>query len=243
MNTKKYNAARLWKDLEDDVVPALRLSATDRIVYGHLLRHTLLEGRPRIRFSIPWLARGTHLCKGAVRPSVRRLAARGALRVLDRGKDGHLVEVHPPGEIRSANRHNRSAVLRGNQFVGEGADFLKTRRLREAIYHREHGLCFYCLRGVSRLRRCLDHVVPQARGGGNSYRNLVSCCMECNACKGEMPAKDFLRQLYREECLSSSDFTARLRAVDALAADKLRPVLPTVQCRKARPSAIRVEST
>lgn len=235
MNTQKCKTARLWKEVEDVVVPALGLSPVDRVVYAHLLRHTVLEGKTRLRFSIKWLARGTNLCCAAVRPAVRRLAVRGALRVLDRSIAGHLVEVRSPGKIRSTRLHNISPIPQGHRLV-EGladTDFSRTRDLREAIHCRERGLCFYCLRRVNRSRRCLDHVVPLARGGGNSYRNLVSCCTECNSRKGEMPAKDFLRQLYREERLSGSEFAGRLRAVDALAADRLRPVLPTEQRRSA----------
>jgi HNH endonuclease len=233
MNNKKLSAKVVWKQLEDVLVPGLRLSPTDRTVYAHLVRHTLLEGKRRLRFSIAWLARGTNLCTSAVRPAVRRLAVRGALRVLDRSSAGHLVEVRSPQKIRGTRGHNISEFPRGHAFVAEGADFFRTRKFREAIHCRERGLCFYCLRRVSRLRRCLDHVVPLARGGGNSYRNLVSCCTECNARKGEMAAKDFLRRLYREGRLSSIELTTRLRAVAALAADKLRPVLPTVQLRRS----------
>jgi 5-methylcytosine-specific restriction endonuclease McrA len=236
MNNKKHSAARLWKDLEDDVVPALRLSPVDRIVYGHLLRHSLLEGRPHIRFSLKWLARGTNLSTGTVRPAVRRLAVRGALRLLQRTKLGHFVRVVSPREIRSTRVQDFSAIPSVHQLDAElkNADFLQTRGLREAIHDRERGLCFYCLRRVSRPRRCLDHVVPRARRGGNSYRNLVSACMECNAQKGESSAKDFLRRLYREERLSGAELAGRLQAVDALAADKLRPVLPPVESPRAR---------
>lgn len=234
MNNKKCKTARLWKEMEDVVVPALHLSPVDRVVYAHLLRHTVLEGKTRLQFSIAWLARGTNLCGAAVRPAVRRLAMRGALRLVDRSRAGHVVEVRSPKQIRATRVHQISAMPRGHAFPAKFADFSRTRKLREAIHCRERGLCFYCLRQVSRLKRCLDHVVPQARGGGNSYRNLVSCCTDCNARKGEMAAKDFLRQLYREQRLSGSEFAGRLRAVDALAADKLRPVLPTVQCHAAR---------
>jgi 5-methylcytosine-specific restriction endonuclease McrA len=233
MNNKKPNAALLWRELEDVVVPALRLSPVDRVVYAHLLRHTVLEGKTRLRFSMAWLGRGTNLCTSAVRPAVRRLVMRGALRLVDRSRAGHVVEVRSPKEIRATRVHQVSAMPRGHAFAPKYSDFSRTRKLREAIHCRERSLCFYCLRQVSRLRRCLDHVVPLARGGGNSYRNLVSCCTECNARKGEMAAKDFLRLLYREERLSGSDLAGRLRAVDALAADKLRPVLPTVQLRAA----------
>jgi HNH endonuclease len=235
MNNKKYNAARLWKELEDDVMPALRLSPVDRIVYGHLVRHSLLEGKAHILFTIIGLARATNLSQGAVRAAVRRLAVRGALRLLRRAKPGHFVRVVAPREICSTRLHDISAIPNGHELVDEmeNTNFLQTRGLRAAIHDRERGLCFYCLRRLSRQRRCLDHVVPLARGGGNVYRNLVSCCTECNARKGEKPAKDFFRQLYREGRLSSIELTKQLEALDALAAGKLRPVLPTVQLRRS----------
>ncbi len=82
--------------------------------------------------------------------------------------------------------------------------------------------------GVLKLPQgvALVHVVPQARSGRNSYRNLVSSCMECNTQKGETAAADFLRRLYRERHLTAAELAARLRALDALASGKLRPSLP-----------------
>jgi len=73
--------------------------------------------------------------------------------------------------------------------------------------------------------RCLDHVVPAVRRGSNSYRNLASACAECNSQKGETAAEGFLRLLYRDGRLTASELTGRLRAVEALAAGKLRPAL------------------
>jgi len=67
--------------------------------------------------------------------------------------------------------------------------------------------------------------VPLVRSGRNSYRNLVSSCMECNAQKGEQAADDFLRRLYRERRLTAAELAARLRALDALTCGKLRPAL------------------
>ena len=59
----------------------------------------------------------------------------------------------------------------------------------------------------------------------NSYRNLVSCCLECNSRKGDRPARDFLRTLYRLGHLTPAELDARLRALKDLAAGKLRPAL------------------
>jgi hypothetical protein len=230
---KKPNAELVWKQLEDQVVSCLRLSVIDRTVYSHLLRHSRLEGKLRLRFSLMWLGRNIRLSTGPVRDAVRRLVAQGALRMIQRSKAGHVVEVRLPSEIRAVrlNRIERQAAAK-EQAAGarapvniEQTDFLQTRTLRKAIHARERGQCFYCLRRTTPAVQCLDHVVPQARLGRNSYRNLVSSCMECNAQKGEKSADDFLRRLYRERRLTAAELAVRLRALDALASGMLRPSL------------------
>jgi len=57
------------------------------------------------------------------------------------------------------------------------------------------------------------------------YRNLVSSCAECNSQKGEQRAEDFLRWLYREGRLESGELKERLRALEKMAAGKMRPVV------------------
>jgi hypothetical protein len=143
-----------------------------------------------------------------------------------------VVEVLLPNEIRTAisdileGISGRAPHLDSSRVASfEEVDFLKTEALRGAIHARERGLCFYCLRQLTPRARCLDHVVPQSQFGGNSYRNLVSCCVKCNSQKGERPAIDFFRRLYRERRLSDAELAGRLRALDALAVGKLRPVL------------------
>jgi hypothetical protein len=229
--TPKLDAESLWKQIEDVVVPQLRLSVIDHVVYIHLVRHSRLEGRRRLRFSILWLARNIHLSGGPTREAVRRLAAQGAVRLIERSKAGHVAEVRLPEEIRGvrarAKRAREAARLSGAMGIGD-VDFLKTLELRRAIHARERGRCFYCLRQVPARLASIDHVVPRARVGCNSYRNLVSCCMECNSEKGERPAEEFVRGLYRERSMTAAELKNRLRALDALAAGKLRPTIPSV---------------
>ena len=228
MPTKRPNAEHVWKQFEDLLVPRLRLSTTDRVVYSHLLRHSRLEGELRLQFSILWLARGTRLSYNAVRWAVRRLVAQGVLRLVERSKAGHLVEVRPPSEVRAArpSRIPRRPLSRTRAFDFEDLDWLKHPALRRAIHTRERGRCFYCLSRLTPSIRCLDHVVPRAEFGDNSCRNLVSCCQKCNVHKRDLPAADFLRSLHRQRRLTAPEFAARLRALDALAAGKLRPRLP-----------------
>ena len=86
MKNKKPNAEQLWKQFEDILVPRLRLSVIDRAVYSHLLRHSRLEGKLRLRFSMGRIARGARLGRTATRHAVLRLVDQGALRVVERGK-------------------------------------------------------------------------------------------------------------------------------------------------------------
>jgi HNH endonuclease len=233
MKRKKLNLKHLWIQCEDSLFPRLRLSITDRAVYSHLIRHSRLEGRLQLRFSMPWLARGIGISTGPVRESVRRLVVLGALRLIRRSKAGHVIDVLLPDEIRGLRPGLPPAVEGAIAVRGpasqpqspnlEELDFLKTRALRQSIHLRERGHCFYCLRRTDARVQCLDHVVPRVRAGRNSYRNLVSSCLECNSLKGERPAADFLRWLYRQRRITSAELNARLRALDALASGKLPP--------------------
>ena len=230
MKIKKPNAELVYKQIEDLLVPRLRLSSTDRAVYAHLLRHTRLEGKLRLRFSMAWLARGTRLCDGAARPAVRRLIARGALRLVECSKAGHLVEVLLPDEIHSTEldpRRTRDQLSLPRPVYTREVDFMKNKSLRRAIHARERGRCFYCLRRITSAGRCIDHVVPRILLGSNSYRNLVSCCLQCNSQKCDRSADDLLRTLYRERRLTDAELAGRLRALDALASGKLPPPLAT----------------
>ena len=117
----------------------------------------------------------------------------------------------------------RAAAAVEKHSVGsiETRDFWKTWVLRKAIHDRERGSCFYCLRRTLPNVRCLDHVVPRVRYGRNSYRNLVSCCIECNTGKCDRCAADFLRILYRKGRRTAAELDARLLALKDLAAGKL----------------------
>src|SRR3989442_9858855 len=170
MKNRKLNAEQIWKQFEDLLVPRLRLSVTDRAVYSHLLRHSRLEGKGRLRFSILWLARNIGLSGGPTREAVRRLVAQGVLRLVERSKAGHVVEVRLPGEIRAV-RPDRAAggpARLPHTANLEEMDFLQTKARREAIHARERSVCFYCLRRLTARVRCLDHVVPLVRRGSNS---------------------------------------------------------------------------
>ena len=215
--------------MEDLVISRLRLSPIERAVYSYLLRHSRLEGKPQLRFSIASLARGACLSTTSVRRAVRRLVTAGVLRLAERSRAGHTVEVRLPEEILALHSQKRAGGRASRPAAAanlEDVDFLETRALRGAIYAREGGFCFYCLHRLTPMTRCLDHVVPRVQKGRNSYRNLVSACTECNSQKAARRAANFLRWLYREGRLTAAELTGRLLALGKLASGKLRPPLP-----------------
>ncbi len=231
MPNKILNAKLLWMQFEDVLAPRLGLTVWDRAVYSYLLRHSLVVGKLRLHFAVLSVARDLGLSNGPVRQAVRRLDELGALRLLERSKTGHLVEMRLPEQIRAVRPDKNGASQAAEEPPAsalEATDFLKTWALRKTIHDRERGACFYCLRRTPAHVQCLDHVVPRARFGRNSYRNLVSCCIECNTRKGDRPVPDFLRTLYRQGRLTPAELDGRLRALKDLAAGKLRPLLPSV---------------
>jgi HNH endonuclease len=234
-STKILNAKLLWMQFEDVLAPRLGLTVKERAVYCYLLRHSLVVGKLRLQFAVLALARTLGISVGPVRQAVRRLDELGALRVLKRNKTGHFVEMRLPEKIRAV-RAGRNGASGATGSAGEPlaatletTDFWKTWALRKTIHDREGGACFYCLRRTPANVKCLDHVVPRVRFGRNSYRNLVSCCLECNSRKGGRPAPDFLRTLYRKGRLTSAELDGRLRALKDLAAGKLRPTVSGLQ--------------
>lgn len=231
MKNTKVNAAQVWKEFEDLLAPGLSLSVHDRAVYSHLFRHSRLEGKLEVQFSIDRLALGAGMSRSGAREALRRLEARGVLHLVRHSYQArHVVRLNLPSEVRGV-RAAKSASAQ-SAFVAryradiEKVDFLRYQNLRRSIHQREGGKCFYCLRRITNHNRCFDHVVPQANLGGNSYRNLVSCCHDCNSKKKERPAQELLRWLFRERRLNSAELRGRLRALDDLAAGKLKPPLP-----------------
>ena len=243
MLNKKPNAKLLWMQFEDVLAPRLGLTVKERAVYSYLLRHSLVVGKLRLQFAVMSLARTLGLSIGPVRQAVRRFDELGALRVLERSKTGHLVEMRLPEKIR-ALRPGKNGALVAVGAAGEPSastlettDFLKTWALRKTIHDRERGACFYCLRRTPANVHCLDHVVPRVRFGRNSYRNLVSCCIECNSRKGDRPVRDFLRTLYRQGRLTPAELDGRVRALKDLAAGK-PPRAPVRVCAR---HAVRIQ--
>ena len=62
---------------------------------------------------------------------------------------------------------------------------------RENIYKRDNYECVYCGHG-NKKDLTLDHVIPQAKGGPNTWGNLVTSCRICNQEKADLTLDEYI---------------------------------------------------
>jgi 5-methylcytosine-specific restriction endonuclease McrA len=66
------------------------------------------------------------------------------------------------------------------------------RNLRNRIYSRDGGMCFYCDTHLMPTRATLDHIIPRSQGGKNVAENCVIACRSCNNKRADRDAFAFL---------------------------------------------------
>lgn len=89
----------------------------------------------------------------------------------DKTKNVRAVRIHYPWP----------SVIRLSRFVK--VPYKKVVLTRKNILRRDSYRCGYCGRGD--LRLTIDHIIPKARGGSDSWDNLISACTICNNKKGD----------------------------------------------------------
>lgn len=213
------NLANELEQIEDHLIPKLRLDHIERALYYHLLRHTRAIGKDASLFGLSSLAKSSGLSETTLRERIRILDEKGCVVIKQRSAKGHLLSVLLPAEI--------DGVLPKSVDLPEidldAVDFYSNRTYVVALVKREHGKCFYCLRIISADACVLDHVIPQMSKGVNSFRNVVASCHECNAAKQGQEPTAFFRDRYRKGFLSQTDLENRLETLRKLQQGELAP--------------------
>ncbi len=60
----------------------------------------------------------------------------------------------------------------------------RVRLTRRNLFARERNQCMYCGSHFASADLTVDHVIPRAQGGADTWENLVAACRGCNARKG-----------------------------------------------------------
>lgn len=73
------------------------------------------------------------------------------------------------------------SVIRISKFIK--VPYKKVILTRKNILRRDNFKCAYC--GRSDLMLTVDHIIPKAKGGNDSWENLITACTKCNNKKGD----------------------------------------------------------
>lgn len=82
----------------------------------------------------------------------------------------------------------KPSIIRVNHYVNQKGH--RVPLTRENVFRRDNHKCVYCGHG-KRQDLTIDHLVPQCRGGKNTWDNLVTSCKTCNNKKGDSDVEDF----------------------------------------------------
>jgi hypothetical protein len=101
-------------------------------------------------------------------------------KILATNIDSYTGIVHSP----SVN------IVAPQVIVAIECEYLETtirsvRYSRRNVFQRDGMICQYCGKKCSKDESTIDHVYPRSRGGKNSWANVVTCCISCNAEKGD----------------------------------------------------------
>jgi len=208
-------------EIEDHVVPRLKLDVGEARLYYHLLRHSRFVGKHDVLISVAQLAEVLNCSKNTVKHRLRTLQDKKIIDVTNTGWAGTRIKVFLPTEIQGAVPDETAPQVQDIEAI----DFYKDTKYRPAILEREQGRCFYCRRTLTDEDSGLDHAEPQRANGTNSYRNVVAACHSCNSSKGDDTAEEFVRKLYRRGFLGAAELEERLADVAKLKQGLLRPII------------------
>ena len=85
--------------------------------------------------------------------------------------------------------YQRPTVIRLLRYIS--LPYKPVNLTRFNIYRRDGHKCIYC---QSTKRLTLDHMIPKCKGGQNTWKNLVTCCQQCNTEKGDTDVDVFLEE-------------------------------------------------
>lgn len=224
------NLEKVLIDIQDKLVPIL--DSPEQAIYHYLFRHTYLAGKETCVYSTRSAEIGLGQGEKNKQPSMatrskklRSLEEKGCVEIVERSHKGISVKVLLPNEVLGIHNENPEET----SIDLEVLDFYKDRRLLNCILEREGYRCFYTGRKITTENCYLDHVIPQANSGSNSYRNIVASSYDANSMKNNKPVDEFIRSLYREEIISLTELRDLKQKIEKLQRGEIQPNMELVR--------------
>jgi len=86
-------------DVEDLLFPAYDCNSWERVLYYYLLRQTAGAGNRDVLVSIQALAQALPMSESTARETIRSLADKGPIVIVERTRKGHLLRALLPEEL------------------------------------------------------------------------------------------------------------------------------------------------
>lgn len=102
-------------------------------------------------------------------------------------------EVHSPSTVMKV-----PAVIRLKKFVRVAYERLTYVSFTKRNVHlRDSYKCQYCSKQCEKGKVGVDHMLPESRGGLNTWNNVVTCCHLCNMIKNDRTPEEAGMHLVR----------------------------------------------
>jgi len=86
----------------------------------------------------------------------------------------------------------KPSIIRVYKYVNQVIQ--KVPLSRENIYRRDNYECVYC-GDNNKKTLTLDHVIPQSKGGKDTWDNLVTACRKCNSEKSNLTLEEYGKEI------------------------------------------------
>lgn len=104
--------------------------------------------------------------------------------------NAEVIENHPVHfkMVDEDLKINKPSIIRIPRYVKHAKHNIPPSR--QNVFKRDGYQCVYCGNRDKR-KLTIDHVVPQSKGGKNTWDNLVTACLKCNHSKADLSLKEF----------------------------------------------------
>ena len=173
-------------------------------IYWHMFYLSILStGQPYCRVSTRGLMTGVIKSSSGQSNILSLQTTRGALQGLsDKGaiiqtgeanREGTPYRVLLPEEIQPCVEAMHVVSLQDpvkHVDTKKELDYYNVAENRLRLFERDEYKCNYCGKQLTRFTATLDHIQPIAKGGDNSFDNLVTACLLCNSRRGAQPVME-----------------------------------------------------
>jgi 5-methylcytosine-specific restriction endonuclease McrA len=131
------------------------------------------------------------------------VSAKRALLLILEGK-AVVVEEHPTLEVHSVRQSFKVPLMVALKIYVQSRRIFhsKASLTQRNLFARDNNTCQYCNRHKSKLQTkeflTRDHIIPECKGGGSTWENLVTACSTCNNKKANYNLEDTNMRLLKK---------------------------------------------